>query len=329
MARAASETALARNNARDYYTRLFPADDVWRFYEPRWKPRVDSTEEQCVARLTKSVPANYRLYTFGPQEIPRRRGPASATELRQELMYNVKDKTRDAFRYDAGPVLAVPLREFQANAQMPVYDAKHKTKLNQRWIAYSEFRLDIDATDMQEVRQYCQCGGEKTKLCDKCALAVGAVARFYELKLLANFNIAITSWHSSGGRGLHAFSQHLAPSLLMADRRETIVADLKDDKTTPREALTVLLAAEGALEGTKFRPKLDWPVTTDPAHYTRGLFSVHDDTQRICVPIDSSNPQTFTRTSSPLLSDVLANPDGHVQWQTALQQLRTLNACKY
>jgi DNA primase catalytic subunit len=235
--------------------------------------------------------------------------------------------TRDSVRYDAGPVLNVPPREFLANRRMQIFDKTNKIKLNEKWVAYSEFRIDIDATELKEVRAFCKCGSAKEKLCKECVIAVGALAKYYEIKLKANFNIPITSWHSSGARGLHGFSQCLAPSQPFYERRQQIVNDMLDTATTPPEALSILQAAEGSLQGTKIRVTVDSGVTVSPSHYTRGLFSIHDTTQRICVPIDA-DPQTFHVDSSPLLSDVRANPDGHVEWQACLRRVRERNACK-
>jgi hypothetical protein len=319
-AAAATATACSISSATTFYGDIFPFDLVYQFYTASSSISSRSSkalsdggcgdddsssyyDELWLQEFSRPMPFN-RLWTIGAWN--HRVALRSSLDLRNELVAQAR---AGLFRYDVGPIL-----NKNAFATAAGLRANLAPKIGEHDVAFSEFRIDIDASDREYPAFRALCGCKDKQFCERCALLLGFVGTYIEARLKAycqQYRWQLTRpllWVASGGRGLHLWSNDAALGRLSSYQRRQVLHYLLDVNaaTVPPEHLSILQQAQSRLGTTiPIVPRVDEPVTGDVTHLMRGIFSIHDGTGRIAVPIDS--PSQLTATSAPLVEDVVAS----------------------
>jgi DNA primase catalytic subunit len=221
-------------------------------------------------------------------------------------------------RYDVGPVLNCSPQAYFAAAAKGVFPEGKKARLTDPYLLHNEFRIDVDASDLKDVRATCGCGLDRTRICPLCTQAVIAVAQCYNIKIRACTGKSLDRWTSTGGRGVHGVTKDYSLAGLPTEKRESLVEYLQSPAYVVPEALAALAHAE-SLCGHKIRPILDAKVTKDANHLLRAIKSTHDLTGRVCVLLKCL--EDYTVDSSPLIQDIVQSHGENVQWRVSCRIL--------
>lgn len=271
-----------------YYEKYFPVDLVQRFYE-----------------LTS--PISHREWGLG---VYKRTHAPNIANLRDQILNAIRQYRHSPEKY-MGDYHAGPTGPSDLTTQwMPCRPRKETPKDTGIYMPPKEwpipFVIDVDISDYAEIRRHCGCGNAKECVCHGCwgivPHAVSSICTRIAEEVVSRENRDIFSsvawdhglWVASGRRGIHAHyvdPQYALLNPLMRSELTThasLPANIEEIPLDPETSpLETLYALHGMLPGDIEidRHFLDEHVSNNPIHLTRGIFSIHQHTGRIALPM--------------------------------------------
>lgn len=292
----------AATDVRKYADLYWPAEQLWTFFAV---PMVANYKEQMLRQgqtAERKLCQELRNWRFGTLD-----GDYPCSDARQFRQYFRESLTG---RYDAGAI-----------HEGPIQSLKQSPALNK------QFTVDFDATDYKVFRAKCGCGtSDHTKMCERCIEVIRTAARVAVDILERAYGFKRVHCFFSGGRGLHIRVLDYEACCL-DDAGRTEIANMIRN-ATQNEALQPICASLKKLSerpdvAMKLDVMIDYRVSTETGRLTRGPFSVHDGTGRICLPLES--PEAFTSVEvSPKLTDLLQALAGGTPPDTWTRALKLL-----
>jgi len=155
---------------------------------------------------------------------------------------------------------------------------------------FGELVFDVDMDDYDR-RAVCECpSGRVCSTCWHVYMEPARVALDWILREWFQFRKLLHVF--SGRRGFHVWVFDRRAVLLTAEQRKSLVdrvmsAHLVEDELCAhlRELLEPLARKRNMLDWRALFPKLDGPVSRDASHLKKIPLTIHQDTQRIGIPL--------------------------------------------